>query len=125
MAFLPIRVMIFIFVTTYGESVSCTPNCDIGEPIGPMQNGITYIVRPFIEPSNFGRSVAFISDGSIQLFVGPASPLAREQMYVRSSTRATSDGCERAKKLFGRFSGLSRMKVPLSTISLQSLSYSS
>jgi hypothetical protein len=31
-----------------------------GEPIGPMQNGITYIVRPRIEPSNLGFSNAFI-----------------------------------------------------------------
>ncbi len=53
-ALLPMRVMIFILTTTYGESEICTPNCEIGEPIGPMQNGMTYIVRPFIEPSNFG-----------------------------------------------------------------------
>ena len=28
--------------------MSCTPICDIGEPIGPMLNGSTYIVRPRI-----------------------------------------------------------------------------
>src|SRR3982750_2126978 len=69
-ALVPIRVMIFILTTTYGESVICTPNCEMGEPIGPMQKGITYIVRPRIEPSNFGVSVAFISAGAIQLLVG-------------------------------------------------------
>jgi hypothetical protein len=38
-------------------------------------------------------------------------------MKVRSSTRATSLGSERAfRKLFGRFSSFSRMKVPASTI---------
>ena len=35
-------------------------------------------------------------------------------MKVRSSTRATSPGDDRARKEFGRFSGLSLVKVPLS-----------
>src|SRR6185369_17877867 len=90
-----------------------------------MQKGTTYIVRPRMEPSNFFLRIAFISTGAIQLFVGPASPFAREQMYVRSSTRATSDGCERARKEFGRFSALSLINVPESTISWHILSYSS
>ena len=42
----PMRAMMRMFTTTYGESVSCTPICDIGEPTGPMLNGSTYIVRP-------------------------------------------------------------------------------
>ena len=116
-AFFPMRVMIFILTTTYGESESWTPNCEIGEPSGPMQKGMAYIVRPRIEPLNFGVKIPFISVGFIQLFVGPASPRLREQMYVRSSTRATSDGCERARKLFGRLSEFSLMNVPASTIS--------
>jgi hypothetical protein len=33
-----------------GESVSCTPMWAMGEPSGPMLNGTTYIVRPFIAP---------------------------------------------------------------------------
>ncbi len=37
-----------------------------------------------------------ISNGSSQLLVGPALSLEREQMKVRSSTRATSLGSERA-----------------------------
>ena len=43
--------------------------------------------------------------------------LVREQMNVRSSTRATSVGSERARKLAGRFAGLSRIIVPARTIS--------
>ena len=44
------RVMIRMFTATYAESLSCTPMCAIGEPSGPMLNGTTYIVRPFIAP---------------------------------------------------------------------------
>src|SRR5438270_7449659 len=101
------RVMIFMLTATYGESVTCTPNWEIGEPSGPIQNGTIYIVRPRIEPSNLAVSVFFISAGSVQLLVGPASPLSREQIYVRSSTRATSEGCERARNEFGRLTSLS------------------
>jgi len=46
------RAMIRMFTTTYGESVSCTPICDSGEPMGPMLNGKTYIVRPCMAPLN-------------------------------------------------------------------------
>src|SRR5688572_13708446 len=92
--------------------------------MGPMQNGTTYIVRPRIAPSNFFFRIAFISTGDIQLLVGPASPLAREQIYVRSSTRATSDGCERARNEFGRFSAFNFVNVPASTISWHKRSYS-
>src|SRR5688500_9937563 len=82
-ALVPMRVMICILTAAYAESVNCTPNCEIGDPIGPMQNGTTYIVRPRIQPSNFFFRMAFISVGAIQLFVGPASPFEREQIYVR------------------------------------------
>ena len=61
-----------------------------------MQYGITYIVRPRIEPRKRSVSSAFMSCGSIQLLVGPQSAASREQMNVRSSTRATSDGSEAA-----------------------------
>ena len=46
----PMRVMIFMFTTTYGESVISTPICAMSEPSGPMLNGITYIVRPRMHP---------------------------------------------------------------------------
>src|SRR5208283_5055824 len=54
----------------------------------------------------------------------PSSSLS-EQMKVRSSTRATSDGCERARYELGRLSGLRRMSVPAATISAQIRLYSS
>ena len=69
----------------------------MGEPMGPMLKGMTYIVRPFMQPRNSSVSVAFISDGSRQLLVGPASISLAEQMNVRSSTRATSPGSEVAQ----------------------------
>src|SRR5215469_2005737 len=83
----PIRAMMRMFTTTYGESVNCTPICDIGEPTGPMLNGSTNIVRPAIEPLNKSFSFAFISYGFTQLLVGPALSFDNEQMNVRSSTR--------------------------------------
>ena len=46
-----------------------------------------------------------ISAGAIQLLVGPASSARSLQMKVRSSTRATSLGSLRARKLFGRRAG--------------------
>src|SRR5271154_7053238 len=81
-AALPIRVMIFIEMTTYGESVISTPRAEIGEPIGPIQNGTTYIVRPRMQPANNPASVSRISAGAIQLLVGPASASSSEQMNV-------------------------------------------
>ena len=69
----------------------------IGEPSGPIENGTTYIVRPCIEPRKRPASVSRISSGSRQLLVGPASDSSSQQMKVRSSTRATSPGSERAR----------------------------
>ena len=74
-----------------------TPMWAMGEPMGPMLKGTTYMVRPFIEPRNSSVRVAFISAGSRQLLVGPASISFSEQMKVRSSTRATSPGSELAQ----------------------------
>ena len=65
--------------------------------MGPIENGITYIVRPRMQPSKSRFSVARISRGSTQLLVGPASSFFWLQMNVRSSMRATSLGCERAR----------------------------
>jgi len=93
----PMRVMIRMLTTTYGESVSWTPIREKGEPSGPMLKGTTYMVRPRIAPANNRRSVARISRGSTQLLVGPASWRRWLQMKVRSSTRATSLGSERAR----------------------------
>ena len=101
-----------MFTATYAESVISTPIWAIGEPRGPMLNGTTYIVRPFIEPANRWCRVAFISAGSAQLLVGPASCAVALQINVLSSTRATSLGSERARKLFGRSALFNLVKVP-------------
>ncbi len=91
------RVMIRIETATYGESVSWTPMWAMCEPSGPIENGTTYIVRPFIDPRKRSSSFSRISAGSAQLLVGPASSSVGLQMKVRSSTRATSPGSERAR----------------------------
>src|ERR671933_1093866 len=92
--FVPIRAMTRIETTTYSESVSSTPNIGFSASTGPMQKGMTYIVRPRMQPRYSSVITAFISPGSIQLLVGPASASSTEQMNVRSSTRATSEGSE-------------------------------
>ena len=42
--------MIFIEATTYSESVISTPSIGVSASAGPMQNGMTYIVRPRMHP---------------------------------------------------------------------------
>ncbi|MNK61612.1 hypothetical protein D3C87_807750 [compost metagenome] len=101
------------------------PMCAMGEPSGPMLKGTTYMVRPFMQPSNRGCSVARISAGAIQLLVGPAFSFCAEQMKVRSSTRATSLGSDIARNEPGRLAGFSFLKVPASTSCWQRRSYSS
>jgi hypothetical protein len=91
------RVMIRMLTATYAESVISTPILAMGDPSGPMENGTTYMARPRIDPLNSPRSAPRISSGSRQLLVGPASISRAEQMNVRSSTRATSPGSERAR----------------------------
>ena len=78
-----------------------------------MQNGMTYMVRPCMLPRYSSVIVSFISAGSTQLFVGPASASSAEQMNVRSSTRATSPGSVRAQNEFGFLA--SRTRVPAAT----------
>ena len=76
----PIRVMIFIDATTYSESVISTPSIGRAAVVGPMQNGTTYMVRPRMHPRYSSVMTAFISAGSRQLLVTPASDSSREQM---------------------------------------------
>src|SRR5664280_3145907 len=59
--------------------------------------------------------IVFIWSGAIQLLVGPASLSSTEQMKVRSSTRATSEGSEAQWNELGLMSSLSRVKVPDAT----------
>ncbi len=92
----PMRVMMRIETATRARSCQLDADVEIGEPSGPIENGTTYIVRPAIEPRKRTVSVSRISEGSRQLFVGPAAVSSSEQMKVRSSTRATSPGSERA-----------------------------
>ena len=67
--------------------------------------------------------VALSSFGSIQWFVGPASSSFTEEMKVRDSTRATSEGSERKRKQFSfALSGVAR---PASTHFFIRRSYSS
>src|SRR5437899_1877903 len=63
------------------------------------------------------RRTSFIFAGSSQWLVGPASSCVREQINVRSSTRATSAVFDRTRMLLGRFSGSSQIAVPDKVIS--------
>ncbi len=94
----PMRVIVPMLTTTYGESVTCTPKRAIGEPMGPIAKGTTYIVRPRMAPRMTPSSSARIAAGSRQLLVGPASASSSVQMKVRLSRRATSLSAERARK---------------------------
>src|SRR6476659_8343518 len=107
------RAITRIETTTYSESVISTPNIGFSASIGPMQNGMTYIVRPRMQPRHSSVMTDLISAGSIQLLGGPASASSTEQMNVRSSTRATSVGSDAAQKEFGLRDR--RVNVPAST----------
>jgi hypothetical protein len=74
-------------------------DADVGDglPSGPMLNGITYIVRPRMQPLEQAGQLFLHLAGSSQLLLGPASSLFCEQMKVRSSTRATSEGSDQAR----------------------------
>src|SRR6478735_2215255 len=109
------RVMIFMDATTYSESVISTPSIGGSASAGPMQNGMTYIVRPRMLPRYSSVIVIFISAGSTQLLVGPAPSSAAVQMNVRSSTRATSSGSEAAQNELGLLASSSLTNVPAST----------
>src|SRR5271169_3772458 len=97
----PMRDIMRMLATTYALSVTSTPTRLCGEAAGPRMYGTTYIVRPFIDPSNKAPMVSFASAGAIQLLVGPASLLSREQINVIFSVRATSLGSLRWRKQFG------------------------
>jgi hypothetical protein len=60
-----------------------------GGVINPLQ-----LLKARMQPAKSALSFRRISNGSTQLFVGPAECLDKEQMNVRSSTRATSLGSD-------------------------------
>ena len=45
------RAITRIDAVTYAESVSSTPNIGFSASRCPITNGITYIVRPFMQPA--------------------------------------------------------------------------
>ena len=77
---LPMRAITRIDAVTYAESVISTPNIGFSASRWPITNGMTYIVRPFMQPAYSPRMSSFISFGSIQLLVGPASFSSTLQM---------------------------------------------
>ena len=77
---MPMRAITRIDAVTYAESVISTPNIGLSASRWPITNGMTYIVRPFMQPAYSPRMSSFISFGSIQLLVGPASFSSTLQM---------------------------------------------
>ena len=61
------------------------------------------MVRPRIAPLSKPCNFEYVSPGSDQLFVGPASAFVGVQIKVNCSTRATSFGFERCKYERGAF----------------------
>src|SRR5438105_14484696 len=61
------------------------------------------MVRPRIAPLREACSFEYVSAGSDQLFVGPASAFVGVQIKVNCSTRATSFGFERCRYERGAF----------------------
>src|SRR5947208_12937330 len=61
------------------------------------------MVRPRIAPLSKPCNFEYVSAGSDQLFVGPASDFVGVQMKVNCSTRATSFEFERCKYECGTF----------------------
>ena len=77
---LPMRAITRMRAVTYAESVISTPNIGFSASRWPITNGMTYIVRPVMQPAYSPRMRSFISSGSIQLLVGPASFSSTLQM---------------------------------------------
>ena len=108
----PMRVMMRMLATTYGLSVISTPQRDSGESIGPMQYGITYMVRPCMQPSNSASICACASAGAIQWLFGPASSRsrgadegqvldARDVVRMRSGAASCRDGFRSLSRMQG------------------------
>ena len=74
------RAMTRMLAVTYAESVSSMPNIGFSASRWPITNGMTYMVRPCMQPAYSPRIRSFISSGAIQLLVGPQSFSSTEQM---------------------------------------------
>lgn len=81
---------------------------DRGEAIGPIENGMMYIVLPFMQPVNLSLRALSISDDEIQFprtpftpsfGVGMVSDRLSVLMNVFDSTRAVSAGFVLANQL--------------------------
>src|SRR6476619_7106012 len=72
---------------------------------------MTNIVRPRIAPLSSSRSFAYVSVGSDQLFVGPASSFVGVQTKVHCSTRATSFGLDLCRYERGTFLSFSSIRT--------------
>src|SRR4029453_4197220 len=72
---------------------------------------MTNIVRPRIAPARSPRSFAYVSVGSDQLFVGPASCFFGVQTKMNWLTRAGAFGVDRCKYERGTFFWLSSIKT--------------
>ena len=101
--------MMPMLTTTYGESVTCTPSARAGCRAVPSRTGRRTSCGRASRRRTARRRVSRISAGRPSCWSGRHRPRAREQMKVRDSTRATSSGSLRARKLYGRCSGLSWM----------------
>src|SRR5690606_19509511 len=112
----PMRVMMRMLATTYGLSVISTPQRDSGESIGPMQYGITYIVRPCMQPSNSASILAWARAGVVALRgadegqvldprhvirVGAVQPAARVGLVVEADQRAVGLHAGDQGRVFG------------------------
>lgn len=104
--------MIFMDSTTYGESVISIPILERGEPTGPMLKGMTYMVRPFMQPGNLSLIAACMSFSAIQLpsipgvafsVTGTVCSFESVEMNVFPSTLATSAGLVLASQQFSYF----------------------
>src|SRR5207237_555968 len=113
----PTRAITVMDCTTYGESVISMPAYASLLPIGPIEYGTTYMVRPRMHPSYSSRIILRVLSGSAQLLVGPTSSLLGAQMTVCFSTRATSPGSDRAKYELGLRAGFNLTSVPARTMS--------
>ena len=104
-----------IETTTYAESVISTPNIGFSASRWPITNGMTYIVRPVMQPAYSPRMRSFISPGSIQLLVGPASFSSTRADVGAVLDAGDVGGVGAAQNELGLVAGSSRVKVPVAT----------